>query len=53
MFPNNKKNKILISILSVVTIYIITNSLIWQRIIVNKLNKTLLESGITITSVEA
>ena len=52
MFPNNKKNKILISILSVVTIYIITSSLIWQGIIINKLNKTLSESGIIITSVE-
>ena len=52
MFPNNKKNKILISILSVLMIYIIASSLIWQRVIVNKLNKTLSESGIIITSVE-
>ena len=52
MFPNNKKNKILISILSVVMIYIIASSLIWQGVIVNKLNKTLSESGIIITSVE-
>ena len=52
MFPNNKKNKILISILSLVTLYMFASSLIWQRIVVNKLNKTLSESGITITSVE-